>query len=294
MKKHLSYRNYSKYTVVNYVKEVNHLCCYYQTSPLHITEKQIENYLYYLVKRRKSGPSKINLAIASFTYFYCNIVGTPEKVRKLRSPRIPKSVPFVLAPQEVYQFIESLPKFRDKVIIQLLYSTGIRVGECMNLKRQHINKTRMTIRIEKGKGQKDRYVPLSPMMLSQLESYYKKYRPKDYIFFTRTKSKPMCRVTVNRIIRNANKVLKTKEKITPHTFRHSFATMLTEEGENLFTIQRILGHKSFHTTFRYMKAAKTELKSCINPLDKIYDNNIMLNRNVKERKPEKTARQRIA
>ncbi|MEQ8909648.1 MAG: tyrosine-type recombinase/integrase [Vicingaceae bacterium] len=277
MHKHLSYRNYSKHTVTNYVKEMNHLCCYFQTSPNIITEKQIESYLYYLFNKKKYGPNKINLAIASFTYFYCNIVRTPEKVKQLRPPRIPNRVPFVLAPTEVFQFIESLSKFRDKVIIQLLYSTGIRVGECVNLKRHHINKARMTIRIDKGKGQKDRYVPLSPMMLEQLEAYYEQYKPKDFIFYARSKEKPMCRATVNRIIRNANGVLKTKETITPHTFRHSFATMLTEEGENLFAIQKILGHKSFYSTLRYMKSAKTELKSCVNPLDKVYEDNIMLN-----------------
>ncbi|MAC96746.1 MAG: hypothetical protein CMC96_14740 [Flavobacteriales bacterium] len=276
MRKHLSYRNYSKYTVENYVKEINHLCCYFQCSPKNISEEQLENYLYYLATTKHFGPNKINLAIASFTYFYCNILRTPERVKQLRSPRIPTRVPFVLSPQQVYQFIESLPKFRDQIIIQLLYSTGIRVGECTVLKRQHINEARMTIRIDRGKGKKDRYVPLSPMMLEQLEAYYKQYTPKDFIFYARNKEKPMCRATVNRIIRNAKHVLNTKETITPHTFRHSFATMLTEEGENLFTIQKILGHKSFYSTFRYIKAAKTELKSCVNSLDKLYENKVVL------------------
>ena len=87
----------------------------------------------------------------------------------------------------------------------------------------------------------------------------------------------MCRATVNRNIRNTNTVLETKETIAPHTFWHSFGTILTEEGECLFTIQKILGHKSFHSTFRYIRAAKTDLKSCVNPLDKVYMDNIMLN-----------------
>lgn len=282
MRKHLSYRNYSDYTVTNYVKEMNHLCSYYQCSPKIITETQIENYLYYLSNIKQFGPDKLSLSIASFTYYYYNIVRTPEKVKQLRSARIPSRVPFVLAPQQVFQFIKSLSKFRDIVIIQLLYSTGIRVGECVNLKRQDINAERMIIRIVCGKGKKDRYVPLSPMMLEQLELYYQKHKPDDYIFYGRKKDKPICRATVNRIVRNAKHVLKTKETITPHTFRHSFATMLTEEGESIFTIQKILGHKSFHSTFRYIKAAKTELKSCINPLDKIYDNNIMLNNEIQK------------
>jgi site-specific recombinase XerD len=260
------------------VKEMNHLCNYFQCTPINITEAQLENYLYYLSKIKQFGPDKLNLSIASFTYYYYNIVGTPEKVKQLRSARIPSRVPFELAPKQVFQFIESLSKFRDKVIIQLLYSTGIRVGECFNLKRQDISTARMLIRIVSGKGQKDRYVPLSPMLLQQLELFYKIYEPKEFISFARSKEKPMCRATVNRIIRNAKHILKTKETITPHTFSHSFATMLTEEGESLFTIQKILGHKSFHSTFRYTKAAKTELKSCINPLDKVYMDNIMLNK----------------
>lgn len=256
---------------------MNHLCCYYQRSPKLITETQLKNYLYYLSKVKQFGSDKLNLSIASFTYYYYNIIRTPERVNKLKSAKIPSRVPFVLAPKQVFQFIECLPKFRDKLIIQLLYSTGIRVGECVNLKRQDISSARMLIRIVSGKGKKDRYVPLSPIMLEQLELYYEKYKPIDYIFYGQKIKKPMCRATVNRIIRNTNHVLKTKETITPHTFRHSFATMLTEEGESLFTIQKILGHKSFYSTFRYMKAAKTELKSCINPLDKVYEDNIMLN-----------------
>lgn len=126
------------------------------------------------------------------------------------------------------------------------------------------------------------------MMFEQLELYNQKYLADDYIFYGGKKDKPMCRATVNRIVRNAKHVLRTKETITPHTFTHSFATMLTEEGESIFTIQKILGHKSFHSTFRYIKAAKTELKSCINPLDKIYMDNIMLNkkRNDKSASPK--------
>jgi len=209
--------------------------------------------------------------MASFTYFYYNIAATPEKIRHLRSPRLPARVPFILAPQQVYQFIESLPKRRDKVIIQMLYSTGIRVSECVHLRRKDINVHRMSIRIVGGKGQKDRYVPLSPLMLRQIEMYYEAYAPKEYIFFARNIEEPMSRTTVNRIIRKAKFVLNTKETITPHTFRHSFATMLTEEGENLFIIQKILGHASISSTMRYIKAAKTELKSCVNPLDKLYD-----------------------
>ena len=273
MYKHLSFRNYSKHTVSNYIKEMNHICCHYQCSPKVLNQQQILDYLYLLVDKKKFGPNKIAVAIASFTYFYYNIAKTPEKIKLLRSPRIPNRVPFVLSPQQVYEFIESLSALRDKVIVQMLYSTGIRVGECVGLKRQDIHPSRMVIRIVKGKGQKDRYVPLSPMLLGQLEHYYKQYEPLDYIFYGRSKEEPMNRITVNRIIWKVNFILKTKEKITPHTFRHSFATMLTEEGENLFTIQKILGHKSINSTFRYIKASKTKLKSCINPLDKIYNDN---------------------
>src|SRR5690606_18738740 len=176
-----------------------------------------------------------------------------------------------LAPKQVYKFIESLEKLRDKVIIQLLYSTGIRVSECINLRKQDINEYRMTIRIYKGKGQKDRYVPLSPMLLKQLNKYYRVYNPDDYILYGRKRGVPIHRISVNRIIWKANSILETKERITPHTFRHSFATTLVEEGESLYTIQKILGHKSYNSTLRYIKTAKTELRSCVNPLDKIYE-----------------------
>jgi len=164
------------------------LCVHYNCSPKLITENQIHGYLFYLTKIKKHGPNKIAIAMASYVYFYHNIVRTPEKVKRLRSPRIPDRVPFILAPEQVFQFIEALGKLRDKVSVQLLYSTGIRVGECVRVRRKDISVHRMTIRIPEGKGKKGRYVPLSPMMLSQLESYYKEYKPKDYIFYGRGKN----------------------------------------------------------------------------------------------------------
>jgi integrase/recombinase XerD len=130
---------------------MNHLCCYYQYSPKKITEAPIEYYLYYLSTVKQFEPDQLNLSIASFTYYYYTIFRTPQKVKQLRSARMPSRVPFVLAPQQVFQFIKSLSKFRDTIIIQVLYSTGIRVGECVNLKRQDINVDRMMIRIVKGK-----------------------------------------------------------------------------------------------------------------------------------------------
>lgn len=271
MRKHLSYRNYSEHTVRNYVKEINHLCCYHNSSPREINRDQMDEYLFDLVDQKNFGANKLTLAIASLTYFYYNIAETPEKIKHLRSPRLPKRVPFILAPQQVYQFIESLTKLRDRVIIQLLYSTGIRVSECVKLRKQDINAHRKTIRIHQGKGQKDRYVPLSPLMMKQLDLYHKKYEPDDYIFFGRKENEPIDRTTVNRIVRKANDVLNTKELITPHTFRHSFATTLTEEGENLFVIQKVLGHARVGTTMKYLKSAKVNLRS--NPLDKIYEEN---------------------
>lgn len=275
---HLVFRNYSKYTITAYIKEFNHLCVHYNLSPKLITEDQIHSYLFYLAKIKNFGPNKIAVAMASFTYFYHNIVVTPEKVARLRSPIIPDRVPFILTPKQVFQFIEALHKFKDKVIIQLLYSTGIRVSECVNIRIRDINVSRMAIRIVEGKGKKGRYVPLSPLMLSQLNLYYKKYEPKDYLFYGRGRNYkvPMCRATVNRIIRKAKNVLETSEIITPHTFRHSFATTLVEEGESLFKIQKILGHANILSTIHYTKSARPELKSCVNPLDKIYEEKGML------------------
>jgi len=281
---HLVFRNYSKYTVTSYIKEFNHLCVHYNCSPKLITEDQIHGYLFYLVRIKQFGPNKVAVAMASISYFYHNIISTPEKVARLRSPIIPDRIPFVLAPEQVFQFIETLVKLRDKVIVQLLYSTGIRVSECVQIRKKDINIHRMSIRIPTGKGKKGRYVPLSPMMLNQLELYYDEYKPKDYIFFGRGDNHkvPMCRATVNRIVRKANNVLESTEIITPHTFRHSFATTLVEEGESLFKIQIILGHANIMSTIHYTKSAKPVLKSCVNPLDKVYEEKGLLEFNIHE------------
>jgi site-specific recombinase XerD len=270
--KHLSYRHYSKHTVINYLKEINHLCVHYDCSPEKIVEKQLHDYFFHLTAVKKLGPNKVALAMASFTYFYYNITQTPEKVERLRGPIIPDRIPLVIAPSQVYQFIEGLEILRDKVIVQLMFSTGMRVSESVNMRLRDINKHRMLIRVPEGKGKKGRYVPLSPMMMDQLNLYCETYEPKDYIFYGRRKCKtvPMSRNTVNRIVKRAKTILGTQEEITPHTFRHSFATTLVEEGENLVKVQKILGHANIMTTAHYAKSAKIDLKSCVNPLDKVY------------------------
>ncbi len=272
LRERLTYRNYSKHTVTNYVKELNHLCVHFNSDPRDITEDQIHEYLYHLSTNERFGPNKISLAMASFVHFYWNVVKTPEKVKKLRPPKMPRRVPLVITPGQVYEIIEGLDKLRDKVLIQLLYSTGIRVSECVMIRLHDINKERKVLRVEKGKGKKTRYVPLSPMMLEQLELYCEHYEPRDYLFYRRGRKydMPMNRVTINRVVRKAKTILNTNAEITPHTLRHSFATTLVEEGENLVKIQKILGHKSLMTTVHYTKSAKPELNSCVNPLDKVY------------------------
>lgn len=268
----LTYRNYSNHTVTNYVKELNHLCVYYASGPKQITEDQLHDYLYHLSANEGFGPNKISLAMASFAHFYWNVAKTPDKVKKLRPPKIPRRVPLVITPGQVYEIIEGLDKLRDKVLIQLLYSTGIRVSECVMIRLHDINKERKVLHVEKGKGKKTRYVPLSPMMLDQIELYRAHYEPRDYLFYRRGRKydMPMNRATINRVVRKAKVILNTNAEITPHTLRHSFATTLVEEGENLVKIQKILGHKSLMTTVHYTKSAKPELNSCVNPLDKVY------------------------
>ena len=276
--KHLVFRNYSKHTVANYVKELNHLCVHYDCDPELISADQLDDYLFHLVTSKEFGPNKISMAMASFVHFYYNIAKTPDKVKRLRSPKIPSRIPLVITPGQVFEFIEGLDLLRDKVIIQLLYSTGIRVSECVQIRKHDINKDRMVIRIPEGKGKKGRYVPLSPMMLGQLDRYYELYEPEDYLFYGRGKNYgiPLNRTTVNRIVRKAKIILDTTAEITPHTLRHSFATTLVEEGENLVKIQKILGHARITSTVHYTKSAKIELTSCVNPLDKIYEERGML------------------
>jgi site-specific recombinase XerD len=178
----------------------------------------------------------------------------------------PKKLPDVLSLEEVKQIIDSIDNLKHKTIISLIYSCGLRISECINLKSSDIDSKRMLIKIVQSKGNKDRYLQLSPKLLELLRIYFKSYNPNENLFQGQFRDEYSAR-SIQNILKRALHKCNIKKRITVHSLRHSFATHLLEQGTDIRIIQEILGHKDIRTTQIYTHISKTKLSQIKNPFD---------------------------
>ena len=179
----------------------------------------------------------------------------------------PKTLPEVLSGEEVSRLIECTTNIKHRTFLLTLYSAGLRLNEAAHLKIADIDSQRMQLRVACGKGAKERRVPLSPRLLSELREYWKQYRPSTYLFPGRTDNVPLAPTTIQKVIKTVTAKAGIEHNITPHTMRHSFATHLLEAGVDLLTISRLLGHKRFSTTMKYLHVRRLHLHSVPSPAD---------------------------
>ena len=202
-------------------------------------------------------------------FLFTNIYHKEWAKEYLPTPKVAKTLPLVLAKDEVAAVLSSIGNFKHRTIIMFIYSTGARVSECVNIKLTDIDSKRAQVNIQHGKGLKQRNVPLSPVLLKTLRRYYKKYHPQDFLFEgAKGKGSHLGITAVRTICANARfRTPEIKKAYTPHTFRHSFATHHLEEGTNLLVIQRLLGHSCLNNTLKYLHVQQLQLDKVINPLD---------------------------
>jgi site-specific recombinase XerD len=185
--------------------------------------------------------------------------------------KCPKYLPVVLDRDEVKRLIDHIPNLKCKTAVTLLYSSGLRLSECLNLKPHHIESSHMKIRIEQGKGKKDRYAILSQRALELLRTYYRICRPSVWLFESRGRRMPLHCTTIGKAIEHAARRANIAKHVTPHTLRHSFATHLLENGAPLQVIQHLLGHSNIRTTIIYTHVRSALLDKVVSPLDTLYD-----------------------
>jgi site-specific recombinase XerD len=176
-------------------------------------------------------------------------------------------LPIVLSPEEVAQFLACVSNLKQRTLLSTLYATGLRVSEATHLKVTDIDSQRMTLRVEQGKGQKDRYVMLSRQLLENLRAYWKAFRPEGWLFPGETIGRPITRDAVGQTCQRACRLSGLKKPVTPHSLRHAFAVHLLERGTDIRTIQLLLGHRSLSTTARYLKLATSKVGSTTSPFD---------------------------
>ncbi len=253
-------------TVNSYVTAVADLGMYYRKSPHKISRDEIRSYLHYLLTDRKLADSTCNVKIAAIGFFYREVLGQSNFRLKVPSKR-PGKLPEPLSRQEVTRLLTAAKNQKHRVLLMTVYSTGLRVSELVHLKPIHIHSERMLVRVEQGKGNKDRYTLLSERLLKELRSYWRAYQPGDWLFPRRDRSGPMPRGTAQKIFYSVKDRARLKRGAGIHCLRHSFATHLLEAGTSLPTIQRLLGHRSILTTMKYLHLTVKDLAEVKSPFD---------------------------
>jgi integrase/recombinase XerD len=262
----LRVKGYSEKTVTSYVAGVLDPVKLYRISPLQFTSDQIQKYLLMLIQQRKLEPSTVNLRIDALKTFYRLMAPGSTVMAGFTHMKVPKHIPTVLSRQEIDRMIAAVKKIRDKAIIMLLYSSGIRLLECANIKPVHIESDRMKVRVEQGKGNADRYTLLSHKTLAVLRDYVRAERPACFLFEGHGDNHLGVRM-IGKIVTKAACAAGIGKSVTPHMLRHSFATHLMEAGVSLPVIQQLLGHRSIKTTMLYLHVDTALINKTVSPLD---------------------------
>ena len=259
---------YSKSTAQSYIANFKRFLDYFNTNdPMSLDENHIQEYLAHYSKQGYSN-SSLNLTINAIKFYYEKVQRMPSRFYKIKCVKKTQKLPKVLSPGDIKKMLDVTSNLKHKVIISLLYSAGLRLGELINLKIADIDSERMTIRINQSKGAKDRITILSIEMLKLLREYYLEYRPKIYLLEGYNAARYTAS-SASRVVNKAGEVAGLINKVTPHMLRHSFATHLLENGTDLRYIQQLLGHNDSRTTEIYTHVAVKEVLRIKSPLDSL-------------------------
>lgn len=262
----MTLRNFSRQTQQSYVYAVAHFSRYFKTSPDQLGVEEVRAYQLHLIAEKRSW-SHINQVTCALRFFYCMTLGRKEVIERIVTGREPKKLPLVLSADEIACFLEAVPDLRNRVALATAYAAGLRVSEVCRLKPGSIDSKRMLIFIESGKGGKDRYVMLSPRLLSILRAYWCLARPGRWLFPGRNPDEPLSVGALQAACRAAREHAGIHKPVTVHVLRHSFATHLLESGADIRVIQALLGHARLSSTERYTQVATNLIAGTRSPLD---------------------------
>lgn len=261
-------RNLSENTQDSYLGQVSLFARYFKKSPEGLDPEQIRTYQVYLTNEKKLAPSSILTATAALRFLY-NVTLHKEwdVAQVIPAPKKPQTLPIVLSPDEVLLLLSCVPGHKPRTILTVCYAAGLRISEAIALQPTDIDSQRMTIRVDQGKGHKDRYVMLSEKLLELLRAWYRCARPKPWLFPGAIPGRHITREGVGYSCQLAHQRSGLSKPVSPHSLRHAFAVHLLESGTDLRTIQLLLGHRSLATTARYLRIATSKVCSTTSPLD---------------------------
>jgi site-specific recombinase XerD len=249
------------------VQQVSLFARYFRKSPNELGPEEIRSYQLYLANEKQASVGSRIIAVSALRFLYKVTLRRDWDVELIPTPKKPQKLPIILSPAEVLSLLQAASCFSHHVLMATMYGTGMRVSEAVHLRVSDIDSQRMTIRIELGKGAKDRYVMLSPKLLELLRDYWRRIRPLPWLFPGKVADQPLTRDGASYAIHTAARRAGLTKPLSPHSLRHAFATHLLECGTDLRTIQILLGHRSLSTTARYLRVATNTVCATTSPLD---------------------------
>jgi integrase/recombinase XerD len=264
----MTIRKLASKTQHDYLQRVKNFAAYLGRSPDTASSEDVRRYQLHLTASGVGIPT-INHTISTLRFFFKVTLGRPDLVERATFVREPRRLPVVLSPEEVARLLDAAPGLKYKAALSVAYGAGLRVSEVVALKVSDIDSKRMIIRVEQGKGRKDRYVMLSPHLLELLRTWYKVARPQGWLFPGRDPVQPMTTRQLNRACHDAANVAEISKPVSMHTLRHSFATHLLEQNIDIRVIQVLLGHAKLDTTALYTRVATKTIQQVMSPLDRI-------------------------
>ncbi len=253
----------------SYIHYVASYANYYRISPEHLDLEAVRQYELFLLNDRGLSPESVNAYLSAVQFLYLVTLEMPWGKESFPRVKRPEKQPVVLSLDEVALFFRHVPSLKYRAALMTCYGAGLRIGEAVALKVSDIDSQRMLLRIEEGKGGKDRYALLSPRLLGVLRVYWRAARPNNWLFPSWHECKHLSMTSLARACRDAWKESGLTKRVTAHTLRHSFATHLLEGGTDIRVIQVLLGHRRIDTTARYTRVSPCTIGQVVSPLDRL-------------------------
>jgi site-specific recombinase XerD len=264
----MTIRKFAQKTQHDYVQRVKDFATFLGRSLATAEAEDVRRFRLHLTSSG-AGTPKINATVAALRFFFKVSLDRPDLTKHLSFIHEPRKPPVVLSPDEVARFLEAAPGIKYKAAFSVAYGAGLRVSEVAALKVCDIDSKRMMLRIEQGKGRKDRYAMLSPTLLELLRDWYRVARPQGWLFPGQNPTNPLTARQLTRACHAAADMADLKKRVTPHTLRHSFATHLLEQNIDIRVIQVLLGHAKLETTALYTRVATNTIREVMSPLDRL-------------------------
>jgi integrase/recombinase XerD len=262
----MTVRNLSPATQRSYVHAVAKFARFFGRSPEKLDLEDVRAFQVHLVAGGMSWPA-LNQSVCALRFLYGVTLRQADLPERIAYAREPQKLPVVLSTEEVVWFLEAVPSLKCRAALTTAYAAGLRASEVASLKVADLDSSRMVIRVQQGKGGRDRYVMLSPQLLGILRVYWRLARPPHWLFPRHDGEHPIHPTTLNAACRSACAAAGLGKRVTVHTLRHSFATHLLESGTDIRIIQALLGHRNVNTTARYAQVATSTIGGTPSPLD---------------------------